>query len=131
MIYEDSKMSDDINVTFTNLSQLSHVYGAPAVDLAGRVLERTAQGQIYFGLFLCVVGPIIALIICLLTFLYYKKKEDYRSESLFVHFFAIGLFISCISVILGAIFLSDIWQWTALTDPKLALAHKIFGSMGG
>lgn len=124
-------MSDDISVTFTNLSQLSHVYGAPTVDLAGQVLQRTAQGSIFMGIAMVLISIALFFLSIYSCRKSNKAPRGSNAEAVFVLLTIFTTTISLPTIIVGFICLCDIWQWTALFDPKLALAHKIFGSMGG
>lgn len=122
-------MSNTLDITFTNLSQLSRAYGAPAVDLAGRVLQQSAHGQIIYGIG---AGIACAVVLVLATVLFFTNKD----EDGFLNIFGIllGAFAVIGSIplaIFSFVCLTDTWAWTALSDPNLALAHKIFGSMGG
>ncbi len=125
--------AQSLDVTFTNLSQLSRAYGAPAVEMAEKVLQRSAQGQIFVGLGLLAGAGVLALTATRLG-ISFRRADDCGNEGALV-----GCLFGCIFTVLGTIgatiggflMVSDIWAWTALTDPALALAHKVFGSMGG
>lgn len=124
-------MSETLDATFTNLSQLSRAYGAPAVSLAERVIQKTAEGTILIGMILVVTG----FVLLWPTFLGFKySKKAYRDgndslETILWLFGAFSFVIVCVSWAMSFNFLHDIWEWTALTDPQLALAHRVFGSM--
>lgn len=118
-----------LDVTFTSLSQLSRAYGAPAVDMAGRVLQDSARGQLVGGAILMIASCGFGLWAAK-TFSRGTKADKYDKFDWGMG----GGAITLVAIILGGIsfsLLSDVWAWTALTDPQLALAHKIFDSMGG
>lgn len=125
-----------LDLTFTNLSQLSRAYGAPAVDLAERVLQRDAIGALIGGGGSGVIGA-VALVLSY-TFLRAAGKEvkkDILDQSFSILFGGAfgGIILGVIGVVVGVTGFSkliDTWAWTALFDPHLALAHQIFGSMG-
>lgn len=123
-------MSQTLDVTFTNLSQLSRAYGAPAVSLAERVIQKTAEGNILVGISLIVVGFLLLWVAFLSVFRVNEINNPYKGATvgyqLLATLSAMGMFgVWGVSFV----FLHDIWQWTALTDPNLALAHQVFGSM--
>jgi hypothetical protein len=123
----------DLDVTFTQLSQLSRAYGAPAVEIAERVLQRSAVGQIGVGA-ACIAGFAGLGLACGLAAraLHEEPFTDNIAVDLGRFFGAIFGGIAAVGcLVFAAISLTDVWAWTALTDPQLALAHRIFGSMGG
>lgn len=112
--------------SFTNLSQISQTYGAPTVQLAEKVIQHTAQGQIYSSLAL--LG--IFLVFWTTVAFWHKAKLNYKQEDSRSFVTVFGGLSSIVIFIISGVYLSDIWMWTALTDPAFALAHQVFGSMG-
>lgn len=115
-----------LDVTFTNLSQLSRAYGAPAVDMATRVMQRDAIGQVGTGAGLIIIsGAFIFTAV-------WTACLDREGENIGAVFGCIfSVIFATIAACFGVALCADIWAWTALMDPQLALAHRIFGSMGG
>lgn len=123
----------DFNVTFTRLSQLSHEYGAPAVSAAERVIQHSAQGQIIVGV-CSILGTVLTASVSIFCGAYLKRYDLNGSIAFVVSAIfgcVFGGMATCALIVSAFANLSDIWAWTALSDPQLALAHQIFGSMGG
>lgn len=127
-------MADTLDVTFTNLSQLSRAYGSPATDMATAIIQQSAYGQLISGL--AALGLAVFM-----GFVCYKcsrvafAEDSYRMPVGLVlpTFFGaiLGGVAAVAGVVISTLCLSDIWMWTAMSNPRLALAHQIFGSMGG
>lgn len=124
-------MSETLDATFTNLSQLSRAYGAPAVSLAERVVQKTAEGNILIGMILVVLGFIFLWATCFALGQSERNFPDrkYEQQSNWGFLGVLSFVVTLISWATSFSFLHDIWQWAALTDPQLALAHQVFGSM--
>lgn len=119
---------EQIDLTFTRLSQLSRAYGAPAVDMAERVLQRAAVGQLVGGAVFLLGG--VALGFGAAWCIRRLKKSDYSDADTGYFFGALfGTILAAVGLIAGVLMLSDVWAWTALTDPSLALARDIYGSI--
>lgn len=123
--------TETLNLTFTRLSQLSQAYGSPAVDMAEKVIKHSAEGQILIG---CgfTVATIIFLSASVAGAFWARYDDSFGAGSFF------GVVIAVLAGVIGlgcafgaSVSLIDIWAWTALSDPQLALVHQIFGSMGG
>lgn len=126
-------MSDEaavqaIDRAFQKLSELAAQYGPSAVDTAAEVVRVSAVGDLMRA------GGALAL--CLLFggacafFGWRAAKADTLDEEGWMNL-AVGCFFVAVGFLLGSLFgLLDVWMWTALVNPKLALAHDLLSKIG-
>lgn len=121
---------EQLDLTFTRLSQLSRAYGAPTIDMAERVLQRAAAGQLLSGVVFLVGGAAIGLgaAWCIRRMNNYALDGSLAGDLGCIFGSTFGSVLAVAGIVSGSLMLSDVWAWTALTDPSLALAHDIFGS---
>jgi hypothetical protein len=125
---------EQIDITFSRLSQLSRAYGAPAIEAAERVLQRDALGQLIGGGVYLVGGAFLGIFAaaCIRN----MRENHIIDQPVLIGLGSIfgatiGSLLAAAGIVSGIVALSDVWAWTALTDPSLALAHDIYQSMGG
>lgn len=118
-------MNDQIADKLTQLiDQISHsiISSAPqAVDLTLSVIRVDAIMQIIWGLLL-LIGSIFLFFIPLL---HSKKDEQLENWEGIMVMFAIAIFI------FSLFFILDFWNWIAIFNTKLALAHQIIQKVIG
>ena len=113
------------------LENLATQYTPEVVDAATQAVQITAIGNIISGF--------VSAIIMVLVFKLSKKTISYcikkKEEGGRYSDWEVGIVISSVvGVVLcvflaGAAFVSltDVWNWVALINPELALAHKVLG----
>ena len=113
------------------LDALATQYTPEVVDGAIAAVQVTGVGNIIWGL----AGAVCAYLCWWLSrnFTQYarkKKQEDgYMSDwelGIAIGFGA-GIFFTGLMAMLSVVYLFDIWNWVAIFNPKLALAHRILG----
>jgi len=114
-----------LQLAFDKLGEIAQHYGPSALDLATRAERMQGIASIVEGAF---AFGISALSIAALRHALKKLRED-DDDAPWVVVLVIGAVIGMISFFVGCAGLFDVWAWTALFDPKLALAHDVLSAL--
>lgn len=119
--------TEALQFAFQKLSELAHQFGPAAVDVAVQVERLDAINKLSgipaWGL----VALVAALGVhhCLRRL----KEDTYEAESLYaVGSFLLGL-VAIGASIAAVVCAFDVWAWTGLFNPKLALAHDVLTAL--
>ena len=120
-------LSIDFNVDqlLLKLEALATEHGAEAVNTAATIVQVNAViNLVWGGFFLC-------LFLTCIWFDWFciKKTSDDLKEDWSAGI-AISILVGLFSSILCGVFWLNIWNWIALFNPKLALAHDIWVKLG-
>lgn len=112
------------------LESLTTQYAPDVVDAAIKTIQISGIGTILS----CVIMGLIIYLMYVgnkkMVPIWRKKYEDDRDSDWDVAAFVVPLISSVVSLVLLIIIfenLSNIWVWTSIFNPKLALAHKLLG----
>ena len=126
-----SKVEEKAVELLDKLDSLATQYTPEVIDGATSAVTVTAIGELIWG----VIGLLSAYLIfragkSLTAFLVKKKEEDgYWSmwEIGFGMSSGITIFACTILTLTSVFGLFNIWNWVAIYNPELALAHRILG----
>lgn len=120
------KAADGVEALTVKLAEIGAQYGPEVVDAGLAVARLTAGAELFWGLWLLVLG-LVSLYILKRG---YKECKDYEGEvwdSPMPFLVIIPTFVSA-STIFPALFrFANIWNWVGVVEPKLWIAHRILG----
>lgn len=120
-------LSIDFNVDrlLTKLEALATEHGAEAVNTAATIVQVDGIiNLLWGGFFFCL------LLTCILFGTFCIKKTTANPEDDWSAGIAISILVGLFSYILCGVFWLNVWNWIALFNPKLALAHEIWVKLG-
>lgn len=126
-----------LQYAFEKLGEIAHQYGPPAVNAAAEVVKVNAIGNLVAGGVCAVLtaASFYGAIRCGRMARVEGKKDIFDQNDLFLIGGAVGCgVLGLASAILAIIVLCtvcDVWLWTALFNPKLALAHEVMKALAG
>jgi len=123
----ESKAVDILN----KMEALTTQYAPDVTEAAFMAVRVSGIGNLISCVAMILLGSIAILLSIKFKEFCDKKNEEceYASDWDFIGglIFIAGACIGGLSALLGAICLFDIWMWTAIFNPELAMAHKILG----
>lgn len=114
-----------LQFAFDRLGSIAQHYGPSAIDLAVRAARMEGVASIIEG----VIALGVSLVCLALVRRALKKLPETADEAPWIVVLVGGGILGIISAIVACCGLFDVWAWTALFDPKLALAHDILTAL--
>ena len=113
------------------LDSLVTQYTPDIIEGATSVVQISAVGDLVQGLFMT-LGACFLVWLTYKSAMYFEKKKKegapYNSWEIGIFLsYIVGGFISFVLVTAGIGAILEIWNWVAIWNPKLALAHKVLG----
>lgn len=117
-----SEIKFDADAALAKLAELAEQHGTPTVKIASDVERISAIGTLG--------ASAIALVIAIVSGNVAEWAVSHVSEvkpdtAIYVVPIVISMIVCLFSLIGGGVELLNIWNWVALVNPKLAVAHRI------
>lgn len=122
----------NVDQAIAKLGELVSKHGPQAVDLAAQVVQVQAVGNLGIGVLTSaasIAGFIGVARHIQSTKARYGERYDITDTSPVI--VAGGGTISAIAGLVALTYLLDVWNWVALSNPKLALAHQVLTRVTG
>jgi hypothetical protein len=110
------------------LESLTKHYAPSVMDGAIQVIRISAIHNLLIWFALLIIWPLTGLKVWRLC--QAESQKAMMAQNDFIIFFGgVYVFIACVGIVISIIGLLDVWDWIAVFDPKLAIAHLIFAKV--